>query len=188
MLTKQMNLYPYQQLYFTTLEYDYLTPLFPKETDKSVSSLESIKGKNVLLLTGIASPSQMIVDIDPYAENIRPLSFSDHHNFKKKDVLLINDEFAAMHSPKVIITTEKDATRLQNVDGLSDEVRKSLYVLPVKVSFMLEGERPFNEKIIDYVHKNSRNSILVKGKDDYRSENCDSIGNRPRTISFRNNG
>ena len=187
-LTKQMNLYPYQQLYFTTLEYDYLTPLFPKETDKSVSSLESIKGKNVLLLTGIASPSQMIVDIDPYAENIRPLSFSDHHNFKKKDVLLINDEFAAMHSPKVIITTEKDATRLQNVDGLSDEVRKSLYVLPVKVSFMLEGERPFNEKIIDYVHKNSRNSILVKGKDDYRSENCDSIGNRPRTISFRNNG
>ena len=187
-LTKQMNLYPYQQLYFTTLEYDYLTPLFPKETDKSVSSLESIKGKNVLLLTGIASPSQMIVDIDPYAENIRPLSFSDHHNFKKKDVLLINDEFAAMHSPKVIITTEKDATRLQNVDGLSDEVRKSLYVLPVKVSFMLEGERPFNEKIIGYVHKNSRNSILVKGKDDYRSENCDSIGNRPRTISFRNNG
>ena len=185
-LTKQMNLY--QQLYFTTLEYDYLTPLFPKETDKSVSSLESIKGKNVLLLTGIASPSQMIVDIDPYAENIRPLSFSDHHNFKKKDVLLINDEFAAMHSPKVIITTEKDATRLQNVDGLSDEVRKSLYVLPVKVSFMLEGERPFNEKIIGYVHKNSRNSILVKGKDDYRSENCDSIGNRPRTISFRNNG
>ena len=187
-LTKQMNLYPYQQLYFTTLEYDYLTPLFPKETDKSVSSLESIKGKNVLLLTGIASPSQMIVDIDPYAENIRPLSFSDHHNFKKKDVLLINDEFAAMHSPKVIITTEKDATRLQNVDGLSDEVRKSLYVLPVKVSFMLEGERPFNEKIIDYVHKNSRNSILVKGKDDHESENSDSIGNRPRTISFRNNG
>ena len=187
-LTKQMNLYPYQELYFTTLEYDNLTPLYKKEADNSVSSLYSLKGMNVLLLTGIASPSQMIVDIEPYAKSIRPLSFSDHHNFKKKDVRLVNEEFAAMQSPKVIITTEKDAARLQNIEGLSDEVRKSLYVLPVKVSFMLEGEKPFNEKIIGYVHKNSRNSILVKGKDDYKSKDCDCAGDRPRTISFRNNG
>ena len=45
-LTKQMNLYPYQQLYFTTLEYDYLMPLYPIETENTVSSLDSLKGKN----------------------------------------------------------------------------------------------------------------------------------------------
>jgi len=187
-LTKQMNLYPYQQLYFTTLEYDYLTPLYPKESGNSDFPLESLKGKNVLLLTGIASPSQMIVDIEPYAESIRPMSFSDHHNFKKKDVRRINEEFASLQAPKVIVTTEKDATRLKDIEGLSDEVRKNLYVLPVKVGFMLDGEETFNEKIIGYVRKNSRNSILAKGKDDYKSENSDSSWNRPRTISFRNNG
>jgi tetraacyldisaccharide 4'-kinase len=187
-LTKQMDLFPYQQLYFTTLDYDDLRPLFPKEANVNVDSLESLKGKNVFLLTGIASPTQLIVDLEPFAESIHPLSFSDHHNFKKKDIRRINEEFASLQSPKVIVTTEKDATRLQDLEGLSDEVRKSLYVLPVKVSFMLEGEVSFNEKIIGYVLKNSRNSILAKGKDDHKSENSDSTGNRPRTISFRNNG
>ena len=187
-LTKQMDLFPYQQLYFTTLDYDDLRPLFPKEANVNVDNLESLKGKNVFLLTGIASPTQLIVDLEPFAESIHPLSFSDHHNFKKKDIRRINEEFASLQSPKVIVTTEKDATRLQDLEGLSDEVRKSLYVLPVKVSFMLEGEVSFNEKIIGYVLKNSRNSILAKGKDDHKSENSDSTGNRPRTISFRNNG
>jgi tetraacyldisaccharide 4'-kinase len=187
-LTKQMNLYPYQQLYFTTLDYDDLTPLFPKEAGRSSIALDSLEGKNVLLLTGIASPSQMIIDLEPYAASIRPLSFSDHHNFKKRDVRHINEAFEALESPKVIVTTEKDATRLQNVQGLSDEVRKAIYVLPVKVSFMLEGEDTFNDKIIDYVRKNSRNSILAKRKDDHKSENSDSTGYRPRTISFRDNG
>ena len=135
-LTKQMNLFPYQQLYFTTLDYERLKPLFPKECKIGVDTLERLKGNHVLLVTGIASPAQMIVDLEPFAESIHPLSFSDHHNFRKKDVRRINETFAAMPSPKVIITTEKDASRLHDVEGFSDEVRKSLLVLPVKVSFM----------------------------------------------------
>ena len=186
-LTKQMDLYPYQQLFFSTLDYDDMIPLYPKECKTSVRSLDSLKDMNVLLLTGIASPSQMIVDLEPYAKTLRPLSFSDHHDFKNRDLTRINEEFAALPSPKVIVTTEKDAARLYDINGLSDEVRKNIVVLPVKVSFMLEGEQPFNEKIIDYVRKNSRNSILAKRKDDSKSEDSDSTGDRTRTISFRNN-
>ena len=186
-LTKQMNLYPYQQLFFSALDYDDMIPLYPKECKTSVRSLDSLKDMNVLLLTGIASPSQMIVDLEPCAKTLHPFSFSDHHNFKKRDLTRINEEFAALPSPKVIVTTEKDAARLYDINGLSDEVRKNIVVLPVKVSFMLEGEQPFNEKIIDYVRKNSRNSILAKRKDDSKSEDSNSTRNRTRTISFRNN-
>ena len=92
-----------------------------------------------------------------------------------------------MPSPKVIITTEKDATRLLHVEGLSDEVKSSIYVLPVNIKFMLDQEEMFNEKIIGYVRKNSRNSILAKGKDDHKPKDSHRAGNRPRTISFRNN-
>jgi tetraacyldisaccharide 4'-kinase len=77
--------------------------------------------------------------------------------------------------------------RLETVEGLSDEVRDNLLVLPVKISFMQNGEESFNEKIIGYVRKNSRNSILVKGKDDHKSQDSDNSGDRPRTIVFRNN-
>ena len=184
-IVKAMNLYPYQQLYFTTLDYGELKPVFSgHHTRVSMSQLAEY---HVLLLTGIASPEQMEHDLSPLVRHIQPLAFSDHHQFRAKDIQRINDTFAAMGGPKCIITTEKDVTRLQTVKGLSDEVRQNIYVLPVRIQFMQEQEDKFNQFIIGYVRKNSRNSILAKRKDDHKTNNSDSTGNRPRTISFRNN-
>ncbi|RRD02009.1 tetraacyldisaccharide 4'-kinase [Prevotella sp. OH937_COT-195] len=183
-LIKAMSLRPYQKLYFTTLEYGNLKPLYCGNEMK----LGEITNKhNILLLTGIASPKQMIIDLKPYTENIFPLTFSDHHRFTKKDIRRLNEKFAAMPEPKIIITTEKDATRLLGMDGLSDNVRHNIFSLPVEVKFMLDQQYMFNKKIIDYVRKNSRNSFLVKTKDDNKSANGNSTGNGTRTISFRNN-
>jgi tetraacyldisaccharide 4'-kinase len=185
-LTKQMNLYPYQQLFFTTLDYGQLKPVFPA-TRIPVRCLEDLTDYHVLLLTGIASPMQIYYDVKPHAKDIKTLAYGDHHAFKHADVHHINETFAGMPSPKVIITTEKDMVRLEITEGLSDEVKKNLLMLPVKISFMQNGEESFNEKIIGYVRKNSRNSILAKGKDDHKSQDRDYSGDRPRTIVFRNN-
>ena len=149
--------------------------------------LEDLANTHVLLLTGIASPKQIYYDVKPHAKDVKSLAYGDHHAFKQKDIHHINDTFASMPSPKVIITTEKDMVRLETIEGLSDEVRSNLFVLPVEISFMLEGKATFNENIIGYVRKNSRNSILAKGKDDHKSEDSHRPGDRPRTISFRNN-
>ena len=185
-ITKAMHLYPYQRLYFTTLEYAELQPLF-QTSQQAVPSLDSLHDTHVLLLTGIASPEQLEHDLSPFTPHLSPLTFADHHQFGKKDVELINDTFAALPSPKLIITTEKDATRLNHAEGLSDEVKKNIYILPVRISFMQDQENTFNQQIRDYVRKNSRNSILAKGKDDHKSNNSHHSGDRPRTISFRNN-
>ena len=182
-LTKAMNLYPFQQLYFSCIIYDSPKGVFVNKH----MSLEELKDYHVLLLTGIASPKQMEQDLKPSVKDMAVLSFGDHHRFKAKDINSINMAFTNLPSPRIIITTEKDAVRLQDTDGLNEEVRKSLYALPIKVSFMLEQEETFNEKIISYVRKNSRNSILAKKKDDNKSENSHHPGNRTRTISFRNN-
>ena len=186
-LTKQMNLYPYQQLFFTTLDYGQLKRIFPNNQNNLgiPNSLEELSNYHVLLLTGIASPKQIYYDVKPHAKDVRTLAYGDHHVFKQKDIHHINETFASMPSPKVIITTEKDMVRLETTEGLSDEVRNNLYVLPVRIRFMLEGEATFNENIIGYVRKNSRNSILAKGKDDHKSKNGHRTGDRPRTISFR---
>lgn len=183
-ITKAMNLYPYQALYFTRLDYEQLYPLF-KGNPRPLDSIG--KDEHIMLLTGIASPKQMILDLAPYSTDIRPLTFADHHAFTPADIELINSTFAAMPQPRMIITTEKDAARLHGLDGLDDEVRKSIYVLPVHIKFMLEQEDKFNENIIGYVRKNSRNSILAKAKDDNKPQNGNNTGHRPGTISFRNN-
>ena len=182
-LKNAMNLYPYQDLFFTTLEYCNLKAIF----DSREKELESIKELHVMLLTGIASPRQMIIDLEDKCADIMPLTFPDHHNFKRKDIERINETFAAIPEPKIIITTEKDATRLTNIEDLSAEVKENIFTLPIKVKFMLDMEEKFNEKIISYVRKNSRNSILAKGKDDHNPKNRNNSGNGIRTISFRNN-
>ena len=182
-LTKAMDLYPFQNLYFTCINYDKPRGVFE---DKQIA-LEDLKDYHVLLLTGIASPKQMEHDLKPMAKEIHTLSFGDHHRFKGKDVDRINETFEAMPEPRIIITTEKDAVRLRETEGLYEKVKESMYELPIKVNFMLEQEDNFNEKIISYVRKNSRNSILAKRKDDHKSEDSNHSGNRPRTISFRNN-
>ena len=180
-LTKAMDLFPYQQLFFTTLSYSNLKPIFGGY-ERKISSIK--KNENILLLTGIASPKQMIVDLKEYTNNIKTLSYADHHNFSDNDIEQINNTFANMPSPKIIVTTEKDEARLLRMDGLSDEVRNNIYTLPIKMKFLLEKEETFNDKIIDYVRKNSKNSILVKRKNDHDTRNSNNSGNGPRTISF----
>ena len=182
-ITKAMNLFPYQELFFSTIDYCPLIQLFGGEE----LPLEQLNDKHVLLLTGIASPKQMQEDLTAMGAKINALSYVDHHQFHKKDIRRINEMFASMAEPKMIVTTEKDAVRLEDVEGLSDEVRKSIYKLPIKVSFMLDQEEEFNHKITGYVRKNSRNSILVKEKDEHKPQNSHHSGNGPRTISFRNN-
>ena len=188
-ITKAMGLFPYQQLFFSTMQYDALQPVFKDEQSRqdAPSTVADLTNCHVLLLSGIASPQQIVEDLAQTVTHLTPLTFSDHHDFSPKDVQIINDAFAALPSPKCIVTTEKDAARLIALDGLDNTVRQNIYLLPIHVKFMLEQEEKFNENIIGYVRKNSRNSILAKSKNDHKPKNSHHPGNRPRTISFRNN-
>ncbi|MBQ2525176.1 MAG: tetraacyldisaccharide 4'-kinase, partial [Prevotella sp.] len=183
-LTNQMGLLAYQSLYFTTLSYENLRPMFGGN-ERSLDSIE--QDEHILLLTGIATPQQITNDLQPYCKNIQPLTFGDHHQFTDEDIDHINKTFDSMPSPKMIVTTEKDACRLENMSGLSEEVRNNIFILPVHIEFMLDQEESFTNKILSYVQKNSRNSILVKGKDDNKPKDSHHSGDRPRTISFRDN-
>ena len=184
-ITKAMALFPYQHLYFTTLSYDTPYPVFANEAEPFVEGgLNALEG-NVLLLTGIASPRQLKEDLNGLNANLSTLTFPDHHNFSPKDIERINSTFDALAAPKCIITTEKDATRLVTIEGLSSEVRSHLYSLPVRIKFMQdEQEQKFNDYIVGYVHKNSRNSILVKGKEEHKSPNVNHAEVQNKKIRF----
>ena len=183
-ITRAMGLFPYQHLYFSTLEYDQLRPVFK---EASAGTMPRLAEQNVLLLTGIASPRQLLEDLKPEAMSITPLVFPDHHKFRRKDIRRLNEAFEAMPSPKCIVTTEKDATRLMIAEGLSDEVRRSLYVQPVHIKFMSDQEESFNQNIIGYITKNSRNSILGKPKEEHKPKASAAApsADKPRTISFK---
>jgi tetraacyldisaccharide 4'-kinase len=165
-LKRAMNPFPFQQLFFTTIKYNDLVAVF-NDARRPITGITP--DTHILLLTGIASPQQMIVDLQTVSKHITPLIFADHHRFTPADEERINSEFKALPSPKIIITTEKDSTRLQHATMLSDEVRHNTFALTMEIKFLLDGEKMFDKKIIDYVRKNSRNSILAKRKNDNKA-------------------
>lgn len=62
------------------------------------------------------------------------------------------------YGKKMILTTEKDATRLRRTAGISQEIKENIYAIPIEVKIIDNKENEFNQKILDYVTENSRNS------------------------------
>ena len=159
---QSLGLKPYQDLFFSTLRYAPLQAL-NRDEQRGLDTLR-LENIHVLLVTGIATPYQMEQDLRKYAQHIKTLNFPDHHKYRSADIRLINRTFADMPRPKLVITTEKDAARLRSVKGLDAPVEENLYVLPVQIEIMRNQTTAFNEKILNYVHKNPRNSNLAEGE------------------------
>lgn len=158
-IARSLGMQPWQRLYFTCFKYGKLTSL----TDGTTIPLEALGSGQykVILLSGIASPQQLEYDLEKFCQ-FEAIHFADHHNFTDKDLKKVKNKVDAISEPgkqTIIITTEKDAVRLRPLPNLP------IYALPIEVQFMDDKTEDFNQYILSYVHKNSRNSILFKGKD-----------------------
>ena len=157
-ITKRLHLYPYQQLYFSRFRYGSLMPLFPEKAKERFSCTGD---EQVLLVTGIASPAPLAEEVKSYTPNVNLLEFGDHHDFSTKDLQLIKERFVQLEgSKRLIITTEKDATRLKEHPALSEELKPYIYVLPIEIEFLQNQQYIFNQNIIGYVRTYSRNRSL----------------------------
>lgn len=159
---KALSPLPHQSLYFTTLAYGKLRLLFTEGPERTLETLTP--EEHLLVVTGIASPTPLLEELSRYTRHVHPLTFGDHHDFNETDLHRIEEMFLRLPGPqKSIVTTEKDAARLVAHPGLSETLKPYFYVLPIEVRFLNHEEESFNQQIIAYVRKNSRNSCLSKG-------------------------
>jgi tetraacyldisaccharide 4'-kinase len=94
------------------------------------------------------------------SKNITHIKYKDHHNFSKKDVAKISSSFGALAGgDKIIVTTEKDAMRLNEID-FSPEIRRRMYYLPIEVNFVFDDEHKLKNEILKYVTEDKRNYRL----------------------------
>ncbi len=155
-----LNLFPFQSLYFTRFQYNRLKPVFPDHNLDSYG-LDDIRKKQVLLVTGIASTKPLEEKLTRKTYNLHTLFFPDHHFYNKADIKTIEKRFANIQGDKIIITTEKDAVRLQALPYISIDLKEKLFYLPINVSFLENTENEsFNKKIINHVRNYQKNSRL----------------------------
>ncbi|MBO7120560.1 MAG: tetraacyldisaccharide 4'-kinase [Bacteroidaceae bacterium] len=155
-ILSSLNIRPYQQLFFSTFTYETMRQLWGNGTLEP----EELRKDNthVLLLTGIGNPRQMEQDVRKFVQHLSSLAFPDHHYYSRRDADAINTALQELPKPHIIITTEKDAARLQHLDGLTDEVKEHTFVLPIEISIMRNEKDKFDKTINDYVRENKRNS------------------------------
>ena len=154
-LIKELRIFPYQLLYFTTYEYKNPEPVF--RNNKKIPGFQQIKKNksSILLVTGIAQPWPLIKFLHNYSNDIDEMRFPDHHTYTSKDLEKIKLRFANLKSKiKYIFTTEKDGIRFKELNITDNELKSSMYFVPVEVVFLYDGERIFNNNIINYVKKN----------------------------------
>ena len=127
-IERSLNIENWQKIFFSTYSYP--------------DDMKGI-GKNPLLVTGIASPEQMIYDLQKIVPEFDVMSFPDHHHFTKNDINNIRTRAAG----RTILTTEKDATRLHGLENVK--------VIPIEVEF-IDGKEDFDNIIRNYVNTKNK--------------------------------
>lgn len=117
----------------------------------------------VLIVAGIADPAVLQNYVHAHYRLLDILNFGDHHHFKAKDIAHIQerldsvnvDGYCTNHNggQSIIITTEKDASRLVDHPSVTPELRRRIYYLPTEVYFLQKHEEKFDKLIMDYVNK-----------------------------------
>ena len=148
-ITGKINSLPGQKILFSSLNHTLLKPLTPV-ADKQIQKIDPLH--HVLLFTGIADNTALVNYIKSYTENLSVIAFADHRNFSESDVETIKMKFDSInHSHKIIITTEKDATRFYG--NKLFEMIKSLpvYYLSVETVFDDKDTATLRKVIEDFV-------------------------------------
>jgi tetraacyldisaccharide 4'-kinase len=138
-----------KDVFFSTIKYGKISHLFNRDK----VDLKNIK--NLILVTGIAYPDELIKFIESHEINYKHLNFRDHYAYKEKDaseIIEIFNNFA--NDDKIILTTQKDAEKLKLLKSFE---KYPLYCIDIEIDFIWDKNK-FDKKIIDYVIHHQINS------------------------------
>ncbi len=137
----------HQKLFFTRYKYYDVYNFF--DTSKKLTLNENY---NVILISAIANTDYLYSYINNQVSTVIELEYEDHHNFKKLDIEYIEKVFRNTEKDNVIIvTTEKDAMRLDLHRKMLWDLKLPLYILPIKVQFLNNQSSLFEDEIKQFL-------------------------------------
>lgn len=109
---------------------------------------------DVILISAIANTSYLLDYLYSQVESVHHMIYEDHHIFSERDIEYISTVFENRDTPrKIILTTEKDAMRLDLHRVAISQKKLPIFVLPAEVDFHF-GEQPsFDLLIKNYLLK-----------------------------------
>jgi len=162
----RMHLSMGQHLFFTTMRYGNLAPVYPESAQRDAAWFKNQVG-GVLIVAGIANPRPLRQYARSINTNITELFFPDHHQYSRKDMEKISNTYKELlksHPEILVLTTEKDAMRLRDHQP-DPTIRDAMHAVRIHVHFLNDDKDEFDRQILNYVSSNKRNSILHQEAD-----------------------
>jgi tetraacyldisaccharide 4'-kinase len=131
----------YQKVYFSKYNYGKSYSLY-----EGSYKLDFNRVKSVLLVTAIASTSYLMDYLDKFNFEVKNLEYEDHRYFTEFDIQNILEAYKRMpdETSRILLTTEKDATRLALHYETFIKEKINVFVLPVWVEFLFGGKESFD--------------------------------------------
>lgn len=144
-LIEEIKPYPGQLICFSYIKYLPFEPLFKNSCDFS-SKIENVY--SIILLTGIGNPGPMEEYLRRLCTDLEIMEFPDHHLFSQKDLLMLKDRYNTLPTKrKIIVTTEKDAKRLQNAEAEAILGNLPVFYTPIVFEFHPDDKKIFDETV-----------------------------------------
>lgn len=151
-IIRRLSPRPGQRVFFSTIAYGRPYNIFTHE-ETEMAALLAGHG-DVIALAGIARPRPFFERVKSFAPAARNIALPDHHSFTASELEELR-KFALSSKSPLIITTEKDASRLYSrLEKGDSRIRDTIYALPIRAEFLFEEQETFNKIILDYVRRN----------------------------------
>lgn len=123
-----------QLVFFTKIHYGQAQTLFEGADTRFIYS------KKVIMLTGIAKDTPLRNYLSDTYKIIKRFRFPDHHKYTWSDINKLQS--AILHNQTAAIaTTEKDAQRLMDFNGMPRPIAERMFVVPIETAFVDERQK-----------------------------------------------
>ena len=120
-----------QRIFFSTIDYG-----DPYHVFNPGKVFKINPGVHITLISAIAQSSYLEDYLNIHAASVNGFHFEDHHYFSESELTGLVEHFSSIsHSNKMLLTTEKDATRLMLFKEYFENRNIDLYSIPIQVRF-----------------------------------------------------
>lgn len=146
-LIEEIEPLPHQRVFFSY--YDYAAPYYMLDHRYRLRMEEDI---SLLLISAIARTDYLVEHLQRSSTLVQTLDYEDHHFFTRRDLGLLKtryDNLPGQH--RAIVTTEKDAMRLELHREFIASEKLPIFVLPLAVRFHFGEGAVFDALVRDYL-------------------------------------
>lgn len=153
-ITRELNLKKNQLLLFSKIAYDKLTPYFPNYTKRLKKQYS-----HIVLFTGIANNYPLQDHLKQFCTELTVLSFPDHYAYQQKDIDHILKTYDDVFSKnKIVVTTEKDAMRLQDCKKIFLFEEVPFYYVPIRTVFHNGDGKLLSKACMEFLNNAKRHT------------------------------